>query len=69
MSDIIASDVQGHYIDSALISLFEIEVQGTYVFFHSGLDETLEEVQFVSRDTTRRNFRRGTVRIARYDHY
>ena len=52
MSDIIASDVQGHYIDSALISLFEIEVQGTYVFFHSGLDETLEEVQFVSRDTT-----------------
>ena len=55
MSDIIASDVQGHYIDSALISLFEIEVQGTYVFFHSGLDETLKEVRFVSRDTTMMN--------------
>ena len=52
MSDIIASDVQGHYVDSALVTLFELELEGTYVFFHAGLDELLDEVQFVSIDGT-----------------
>ena len=52
MSDIIASDVQGHYIDSALVTLFEIEIDGDYAYFHAGLDENLAELQFVSIDGT-----------------
>ena len=53
MSDIIASDVQGHYVDSALVTLFELELDGgTYAHFHAGVDELLNEVQFVSIDGT-----------------
>jgi len=53
MSDIIASDVQGHYVDSALVTLFELELDGgTYAHFHAGVDELLDEVQFVSMDGT-----------------
>ena len=52
MSDIIASDVQGHYVDSGLVTLFELEIDGVYAYFHAGVDETLGSVQFVSRDGT-----------------
>ena len=50
MSDIIASDVQGHYVDSGLVTLFEIEIDGAYAYFHAGLDEDLDNVQFLDRD-------------------
>jgi lambda family phage minor tail protein L len=50
MSDIIASDVQGHYVDSGLVTLFEIEIDGAYAYFHAGLDEVLDNVQFLDRD-------------------
>jgi|TARA_R110000744_G_scaffold98835_2_gene191059 lambda family phage minor tail protein L len=50
MSDIIATDVQGHYVDSSLVTLFEIEIDGAYAYFHAGLDEDLDNVQFLDRD-------------------
>ena len=52
MSNVIASDVQGSYIDSPLITLFELEIDGSFVYFHSGVDYSLDDLQFVSLDGT-----------------
>lgn len=47
MSNIIATDLQGQEVDSALIELFEVEMpDGSWLYFHPGLDLNLENVQF-----------------------
>jgi len=51
MTDLIATDVQGQEIDSAFITLFELDLpNGGKAFFHPGLDSNLENVHF--RDAT-----------------
>ena len=50
MSNVIASDVQGQYIDSPLVTLFELEINGSFVYFHSGVDTSLGDVKFISLD-------------------
>jgi lambda family phage minor tail protein L len=51
MTDLIATDVQGQEVDSAFITLFELDLpNGGKAFFHPGLDSSLENVHF--RDAT-----------------
>ena len=50
MSNVIASDVQGQYIDSPIVTLFELEINGSFVYFHSGVDVSLGDIQFISLD-------------------
>lgn len=47
MSNLIATDLQGQSIDSPLINLFEVSLpSGSKVYLHSGVDESLTNVQF-----------------------
>lgn len=47
MTDLIATDVQGQAIDSAFITLFEIELPNNEkAFFHPGLDSSLGTIHF-----------------------
>jgi lambda family phage minor tail protein L len=45
-NDIITTDLQSQEVD-ALIELYELELlNGTILYFHPGLDETLDEIQY-----------------------
>jgi lambda family phage minor tail protein L len=53
MSNLIASDLQGQEVSSAVITLFELELpDGTFVFFHPGTNASLGSVQFRNKTTT-----------------
>lgn len=46
-NDIITTDLQSPYVDSPFVTLFELELaEGTTLYFHSGLDDNLEELMF-----------------------
>ena len=45
-NDIISSDLQVGFVDSPFVELFELDIDGTTIFFHPGLDESLDEIQF-----------------------
>ena len=53
MSNLIATDLQGQEISSPFINLFELELpDGTFLYFHSGLETDLTTVQFRNKTTT-----------------
>ena len=53
MSNLIATDLQGQEVSSAVITLFELELpDGSFVFFHPGTNSSLGSVQFRNKTTT-----------------
>ena len=53
MSNLIATDLQGQTIDSPLVDLFELTLpDGTEIFFHPGVDNNLNTLQFRSLDNS-----------------
>lgn len=50
MSNPISTEVQASFIDSPYVELFDLEIEeGATLYFHSGLDSTLQELKFVNR--------------------
>ena len=52
MSNLIATDLQGLQVDSPLVDLFILEIEGGNAYFHPGVDGDLANVQFVVDGTT-----------------
>lgn len=47
MSNLIATDAQSQEVSSGLVDLFELTLpDGTILYFHPGLDESLDEIKF-----------------------
>ena len=56
MSNLIATDLQGQEVSSAVITLFELELpDGSFVFFHPGTNSSIGSVQFRNKTTTTPN--------------
>ena len=56
MTDLIVKDVQKQDPGSALVELFELELDSTTVYFHSGVEEDLSTVQFREEGGTIRTY-------------
>ena len=56
MTDLIVKDLQKQDPGSALVELFELELDSTTVYFHSGVEEDLSTVQFREEGGTIRTY-------------